>query len=957
MRPRLWAFFAILLAFAPAVRAESQPHWAYQPVRRPPLPSVKRVAWPRNAIDYFTLAKMEAAGLAPSNEAPAHRLLRRVSFDLTGLPPTLAEIERFARDRNADGYERVVDRLLHSPRYGERMATHWLDLARYADSHGYYVDSHRDMWRYRDEVIDAFNRHQPYDQFTIEQLAGDLLPGATLQQKIASGFNRNHMINFEPGAIPEEYQNEYVVDRVVTTATVWLGQTMQCAQCHDHKYDPFTMRDFYALAAFFNNVPEEGLDGRRGNAIPTIAAPTQEQQDALVQLKRQEDSLTTSLAARGMAAVNSQRDWERNLRAGKQKLPKPPADALAYLALDEEEGDRAKNLALPSRDSRYLAKIAGSPLWVGGKFNNGLLLDGETSIDAGDVGRFATGESFTLAAWAFATTDDRMTLLKRASTDKQDRGIELYFADGRLHLALRHKHPDEVLIVATKAKLRTSRWQHVAATYDGSGRPHGVKLYLEGQPQIVDVLRDQLAGGAIDANPPLRIGGTSDSAFRGMLDEIRVYGRTLSDGEIALLADSNPVMQLVAMRADQRSPQQQLQLSAFYLEHHDAAYRALLKQRGEVEHARRKILASSPTTMVMAEREERRPAFVLDRGDYRQPGEPVTAAIPAIFPPLPEGAAPNRLTLARWLVDGKHPLTARVAVNRLWQLHFGQGLVRTPEDFGTRGEFPSHPELLDWLTDELVTSGWNLQHIQRLIVTSATYRQDSTASPTRRSNDPTNVLLSWFPRQRLPAEMLRDQALAASELLSEAMHGPAVYPYQPPGLWEEIGLAGGEFSSQSYAPSRGADLYRRSLYTFWKRTSLAPNMAVFDASDRQVCTVARVVTNTPLQALVLWNDPLYVEAARQLATICLAARVDDEERMNLLFLRVLNRDATAAEAAVLHRLLVRQRDEYVKDTATAKRLLAVGDSPCNNAVPAAELAAWTCVAQAILTLDEAVSRN
>ncbi len=632
-------------------------------------------------------------------------------------------------------------------------------------------------------------------------------------------------------------------------------------------------------------------------------------------------------------------------------------DEVGHLEPVEEEGDQAKNLAVREQDSRYLAKVLGSAIWTSGKFNNGLLLDGETSLEAGDVAAFDTSDRFTLAAWTFPTTNDRMTLLARVADDEVNRGYELYISDGLLHFALRHKSPDETLVVAAQGKLRMNRWQHVALTYDGSGRASGIGLFIDGQQQELTVIADRLGGGSIKSTEPLRIGGAAERSFRGMVDEVRVYGRSLTQGEIALLAGSNPVMQLVAINRMQRTAQQQAQLQSFYLEHHDAAYRKLLQQNNTIELDRRNLLTASPTTMVMAERAQPRETFVLDRGDYRSPGEKVTAGTPAVFPPLPMDAPRNRLTLARWLVDGRHPLTARVAVNRLWQLHFGSGLVRTPEDFGTRGELPTHPELLEWLADELVRSGWNLQHIQRLIVTSATYQQDCIADAARRARDPDNRLISWFPRQRLPAEMLRDQALAASDLLSGELYGPGVYPYQPPGLWEEIGLTGGEFTSQSYTPSRGADLYRRSLYTFWKRTSPAPNMTAFDAPDRQVCTAERGTTNTPLQALVLWNDPAYVEAARQLATVVATKPIRDEDRMNLLFRRVLSRSVSPTESAALHRLLARQRGVYCKDLPTAERLLAVGAFPRDRSLSASELAAWTCVAQAILSLDEALSRN
>ena len=939
-----------LVLSASALRAEPSRHWAYQPVVRPAVPATQDAAWTSNPIDAFILSRLEQLEMRPSPEAPRHAWLRRVTFDLTGLPPTPDALAAFERDRSPDAYQRVVDRLLNSPRYGERMATHWLDLARYADTHGYYVDSHRDMWRYRDEVIDAFNRHQPFDQFTIEQLAGDLLPDATLSQKVASGFNRNHMINFEQGAIPEEYLNEYAVDRVVTTSTVWMGQTMQCAQCHDHKHDPFTSQDFYSLYAFFNNVPDEGLDGRRGNAVPVLKTPTRTQQQELTQLARAEAQLVAALDQRSRAAASDQAAWEAQLRAGDAKLPEPPRDASVHFPLDEEDGETAKNLS--AKDGS--AKIEGSAVWVPGKFQGALLFDGDTTINAGDIAGFQATDSFSLSGWIFPTTKGSMALVARQQRDETERGYAWSLADGKLQLSLRHQSPEDVLEVRTMAALPTSRWRHVAATYDGSGEANGIRLYINGEPQEVEVVRDRLAGGTIANEQALVIG----QSFRGMLDDLRIYARVLNSSEISLLADSNPVLELVAIPAVKRLPAQTAQLRQFFLEHHDGQYQRLLQQRAALVQARRAIERASPTSMVMAERSPAREAFVLDRGSYEQPIERATPGTPRVLPPLPADAPRDRLTLARWLVDGRHPLTARVTVNRLWQLHFGHGLVRTSEDFGTNGAPPTHPELLDWLADEFVRSGWNVQHLQRLIVTSATYRQAAVQNAVLAEQDPDNRWLARFPRERLPAEMLRDQALAASGLLVDTMYGPGVFPYHPPGLWEEIGYAGTEFSAQSYTQSHGADLYRRSVYSFWKRTSPPPNMVVFDAPDRETCTTQRGITNTPLQALVLWNDRVYVEAARTLASqIIHLPDLSEEERIQALCGRILSRRADARELTILSHLLERYRKRYGEDPAAAKRLLSVGESVAPADFPPSELAAWAMLAHTVLNCDESLHRN
>jgi hypothetical protein len=658
-------------------------HWAFAAPARPEPPGVKRGEWPRNPIDSFILERLEREGLEPSPEAPRETLIRRATLDLTGLPPSLEEVDAFLADRSPDAYERVIDRLLASPRHGEHMASGWLDAARYADTNGYQGDPTRTMWPWRDWVIRAINENMPFDRFTVESLAGDLLPGATVSQRIATGFHRNHMLNGEGGRIPEESRVDYVLDRVETTATVWLGLTLGCARCHDHKYDPFSQREYYQLAAYFNSIPESGAVDEWPHAKPVVPVPTQEESERIARLEKSVADLKDA------------------------------------------------------------------------------------------VGKEEAGAS-----------------------------------------------------------------------------------------------RDEL--------------------------------RKKLDAEEKALRDARTFMTKV---------------------------------------------------MVMEDLETPREMHILLRGAYDKPGEKVSPGVPAVLPPLPPGAPPNRLALARWLVDPAHPLTARVTVNRIWQLFFGTGIVKTVEDFGVQGERPSHPELLDWLATELVRSGWDMKAMHRLIATSAVYRQSSRATKLVLERDPENRLLARGPRFRLSSAAIRDQALAASGLLVEQIGGPSVKPYQPPGVWEEM-----TFGQIQYAQDRGESLYRRSLYTFWRRT-VAPTM-MFDAASRQYCTVRHSRTNSPLHALITLNDVTYSEAARKLAERALKeGGADEEARLGFAFRLSTARRPSAAESAVLRGALERLRKHYAGDHEAAAKLVRAGESPRDESIDVAELAAWTGVASLVLNLDETLTKE
>jgi hypothetical protein len=890
-------------------------HWAYVPPQWPEPPLVKQTAWPRNPIDRFLLARLEREGLTPAPPADKTTLLRRATLDLTGLPPTPAEIDSFLADKSPGAYEKRVDQLLASPRYGERMAAQWLDLARYADTHGYHIDSHRDMWPWRDWVIAAFNRNLPYDRFTIEQLAGDLLPDATRDQKIATGFNRNHMINFEGGAIPEEYQNEYVVDRVEVTSTVWLGTTMGCARCHDHKYDPIKQKEFYQFAAFFNTVPEKGLDGRAGNAEPYLPLPDPVQE-------RQLDEIGTALKARedrleSPQVAGMQEDWEKSAA-----LPEAPREGL--LAHYEFDGSLADS---------------------SGFYRRGRLLKGDVIYNEGRVGRAGEFGADTRIEFAHPKEARALAFWMRYSGAKSMRVIEsdaLTVALDDAEKAPELKRAAYLYIGTPSGRFRSREkiiqrdWYHIAVNFE----PPAVSL--NGQTAEM-VPADQLPEAAI--------------TYRGQLDDVRWYGRPLSPEEIRNLAIEQPVRALLWDSGAKRSKDQQQRLRDYFLTFAaPESYRTAYAELKVLEAQKKDLEKTIPTVMVMSEMEKPRDTHVLGRGDYRNKGEKVMPGVPAMFPPLPKGAAANRLTLARWLVDPAHPLTARVAVNRFWQMYFGTGIVKTAEDFGSQGEAPVHAELLDWLATEFIRTGWDVKAMQRLIVTSAAYRQSSKVSRELLEKDPENRLLARGPRSRLPAETLRDNALAAAGLLVEKIGGPSVMPYSPKGLWEDIAY-GDVFSAQTYEQGHGSKLYRRSLYTFWKRTAPPATLATFDAPDREKCTARRPLTNTPLQALALMNDPAFVEAARALAERALLEEKSDKRRIVFAFRQATGRAPAAKEAAALRQLAKAQAAHYRKDPESARALLAVGESKPDESLNKIELAAWTTVASAILSLDETITKE
>lgn len=900
--------------------AKYQTHWSFTAPVRHPVPAVQSTAWPRNPIDHFILAKLEAEKLEPSPQADRTTLIRRLTLDLTGLPPTPREVDTFLADRRPDAYERLVDRLLNSSRYGERMALDWLDASRYADTHGYHIDSGRDMNHWRDWVIEAFNQNLRFDRFTVEQLAGDLLPNPTLSQQVASGFNRNHMINFEGGAIPEEYQTAYVIDRVNTTGTVWLGLTIGCAQCHDHKFDPLSQKEYYQLYAFFNNLPENGLDGRKGNAEPKIPVPSLEQQATLLKQTQEIDDLQRQIRGPMPTVDAQQAQWEQKLN---EELG---AD---WVVLNPD--------ALSSRAGSTLERLEDQSIVARGINPN---------HDVYTI--YASAPKQTIRAVKLEALPDETLEGKGPGRSVNGNVVltEVRFDSGG-PLKIKSVHADYSQTGFPAAHAIDGKPETGWAVYPEVGKPHTLILELEKPLTAVsEVTRLTTTLGF-------------ESAWeRHQLGKFRL-SVTASERPLERFKLPEKLARILVLSPAQRSETETAELREYYRTQVSAECAPLVQRIAALKTAKAELEASIPTTMVMREMSTPRPTFVLDRGQYDKHGEKVEAGTPASLPPLTGGAPATRLDLARWLVDPANPLTARVTVNRLWQTIFGTGLVETADDFGSQGALPSHPELLDWLAVEF-REGWNVKAMIRLFVTSATYRQSSNCSSDQLAHDPSNRMLARGVRHRLQAEFIRDQALAVSGLLDHRIGGKSVSPYQPAGLWEELAsrLDGKNWTAQTYEQSHGRDLYRRTMYTFWKRTSPPPTLVTFDAPDRETCTVKRARTNTPLQALVLLNDPTYVEASRKLAErMLLEGGSTAEERIAFAFRLVTARRPTATETQVLTELFDAQHAAFRDDVRAARKLLEVGESPRNRELDIPELAAWSMVASAILNLDETVTKG
>lgn len=890
-------------------------HWAFQTIEKPQVPELEADDWSRNEIDKFVLANLREEGIVPSSEAEPWRLLRRLSFDLNGLPPTLEELDSFLSDPSEPAYQKNVQRLLDSPRYGERLAAEWLDAARYSDTYGYQVDRDRFVWPWRDWLINALNANLPYDQFVTQQIAGDLLPDATKETILATTFCRLHPQESEGGSVPEEYRVEYVADRTQTVATAFLGLTLECARCHDHKYDPLSQREYFQMFAYFNNIDEAGLYSFFTQSIPT---PT---------LRLTDPAKQENLAKLDAEVATLEKAWET---ARKQHQPSPIASPI-QLPTPQEMLSFDDGVAAPSRS-------------VQGKIGLAAELTGDDPINL-KTGNFRRHEPFSVALW-MKTPDskDRAVVFhrSRAWTDAASRGYELLIEDGRLKWSLIHFWPGNAVSIKAKEPLPVNEWQHVTVTYDGSGKAEGLRIYQGGQLLEVETVRDHLTkeitGGGQDhitIGERFRDRGFTD----GQVDEFAVYNLQLTAAEIATLH---------AQQSGDAQDLDEAELREHTFLRLDGHAQSLAKQLAESRRLRNEAYDAIQEIMVMREMPERRQTYVLARGEYKSPTDPVEPGMPAALPSFEESWPQNRLGLAKWIVDRDNPLTARVAVNRYWQLLMGEGLVRTPEDFGSQGAPPTHPELLDWLAADFMEHGWNVKRLLRQIVTSATYRQSSQASAELLQRDPENRLLARSGRYRMSAEMVRDNALATSGLLVEKIGGPPVKPYDLQDSFKPV------------TPDKGPGLYRRSVYTYWQRTSPAPALMTFDAAKRDVCQLQRERTSSPLQALVLLNGPQYVEAAKMLAAKLLQeqpAGSPEAELLQKLFRTLTSRPATSEELEIVQNLFTQQKHHFATRPEEAVQLLATGEATVPPNLDKTAVAALTTVVSTLMNFDGCVTRR
>jgi hypothetical protein len=1017
-----------------------RPHWAFEKPARAPLPAVAQgdpwVKNPINPIDAFILARLEKEGLHPSPEADKQTLIRRVTLDLTGLLPTPAEVRAFQNDTSPQAYERLVDGLLARPSFGEDRARYWLDYARYADTYGLHYDNSRDIWPWRDYVIRSFNSNKPFDQFAVEQIAGDLLPAKNLDPLIASGYVRLGVSSNEGGTIPEELRVNIARERTEAYGAAFLGLTVGCAVCHDHKYDPTTQKDFYALSAFFNNLQEKPFNNDRPVWTPVARVPLAQNQDAYNRVWAQRTALAQQLRDLRLHEHSLVEKW----LTSRQNPPQPVStDKLALrLRLDEGGGDLLKNSAPnPQPASFPIGKSKpqwGETTWLWPDFR----MESSTHIVLGQTGDYETNQPFSAGGWFmlrsapnYSINDESGTILSKMDSTQHNRGWDISLQHGVLSVELVNQGPKDLTIpkdpkvkepaprpvketfefptpadltakdlapnkpkpkkepkkkeqekkkkeekpatpkppedttplvaikISTDAPLPVDgNWRHIFFTYDGSGKASGLKIYLNGAPIATKVISDSLGQATIRTQAPMQLGMRSpeaNPARETRYQDIRVYSRALAADETHRLPFEDRVAEVTSKPTSKWTPDEWHVVGEFYLQNLDRDARKIETQLAQFDAQLVKLSVGGDLTLVSWEKPSIAYADVLTRGVYTARTERVEANTPHFLPHLPASEPHDRLALARWTVGPDNPLTARVTVNRMWNEIFGAGLVETTEDFGIMGQRPSHPELLDWLAVEFRESGWDIKHMYKLMVMSSTYRQSAKSTPEQLTKDPKNLLLAHGPRFRMDAEMLRDVALESSGLLVNQIGGPSVKPYQPANIWEQIGIGGSD--TLVYEQQKGNALYRRSMYTYWKRMAMLPDMDAFDAPMRDVVCTRRQRTDTPLQALVTMNDVQWVEAARALAErVVKEGGKQPQQRINLMSEILLAHDPPPQMAEVLENSFAQMEKHYAADPKAAHALISEGERKCDASIPAPELAAWTMVASEMLNLDETITK-
>jgi len=939
-------------------------HWSFIAPKPQTVPDVTERKWVRNAIDNFVLTNLEKEGLVHSPEGDRRSLIRRVTYDLTGLPPSPEQVEAFVADTSADAYEKVVDRLLASPRYGEHRAHYWLDVARYGDTHGLHTDHYRSIWPYRDYVIKAYNQNKHFDQFIRDQLAGDMLPDKTLDTIVASAYVRAGISTAEGGTLSEELRVNLKRERTEAYSAAFLGLTAGCANCHDHKFDPITQKDFYQLTAFFNNLTEYPSNDERKEWPPFLMVPKPDVRAAYEETLAKRTAIEREIHDRRAKVRELIAAW----LAQPSLAPRPVStDALMVrLRFDEGKGDEFADSSSGVK-KKFATATAVPVVWGEGTwFWPYMRMEISTHLALPDVGDEDGSKAFSVASWVqphlrpLEPKDNSKpdgVILSRADATQDSRGWQIATTKGKVRFVLAHKLPDDAMQVETTEKvLAVGRWNHVAVAYDGSGKAAGVKLYVDGRPQEVTVIKDALKGPT-STTAPLEFGrvhpDTSPLRQTGFQD-FRFYQRAVSGEEAARLPYVDYVSEVARRPISEWSEDELHTVSEYYFAEKDEPTQALEAQIPHLNRELARLSADGDIVIICEEAPTLAYADVLTRGAFGARKERVRPGVPHFLPALKAGTTLDRLALAEWTVSPSNPLTARVTVNRMWSEIFGTGLVETTEDFGVMGTRPSHPELLDWLALDFRDHDWDVKRFYKQLVMSATYRQSARATPEQIEKDPKNRLLAHGPRFRMDGEMLRDTALASSGLLVEKIGGPSVKPYQPAGVWE----AGSHQNSdtKSYEQDHGDALYRRSLYTFWKRMATMPNMDALDEPVRDGSCTRRQRTDTPLQALVMMNDPQWLEASRQLAERVIRESPNDDARMDRLGEILLARRWEPKEKAALEKALMKFESIYAHDQSSAETLVAVGESQRNLDLHVDELASWMMVASAALNLDAVMNK-
>jgi hypothetical protein len=929
--------------------AKFEAHWAYIAPKKETLPTIESRDWARNPIDYFVAKKLEEAGLTPNEDQDKSRLLRRLNFDLTGLPPTAEDAKKWIEDpRDFEiVYQEKVDQLLKTDAYAEHFARHWLDVARYADTHGIHIDNYRSIWPYRDWVINAFKSNMPFDQFTREQIAGDMMPNATMEQKIASGFHRCLPTTGEGGAIAEEYDAIYAQDRVDTTSSAWLGLTAGCAACHDHKFDAISTKENYQLTAFFRNTTMKALDRNSATHPPNMLIATDEDRARFASIDK---DINDAEQASKKYKSEHEAQFQAWIKSGKKTDNSKFAKDALVMGLPLTS--KSKGL-VDTAGKKYYSK---KPLeWVSSPDGEAVIFNAENNINLGNVGDFENNDKFSLGAWVKNPGKDSAAIISKMDIKDANRGYDISIENGKIAVQFIHAIPKNYLKVTSTEALPANEWNHIFVTYNGSKKPYGVKIYINGEKQNI-TRNNYTLTKTIKTKAPFLLGSRHEGQYftNGQLHSFQLFNKVLTQEEIIGISINGLISNL--KKSVKQPPKVVGQVRNYYFTYQDKAAKLLDDKLAALKKEKSAIEKRGTFTLVMQEKADTKPtAHILIRGQYAMKDEEVLSpGVPASLPQMTDDMPKNRLGLGMWLTSPENPLPARVTVNRYWYYLFGNGIVESTNDFGVMGSRPSHPKLLDWLATDFVENDWDFHHLLKTIVSSSTYRQAAIFTEEKLGKDPLNKLISRGPRYRLDAEQIRDLALSSSGLLNNTLGGPSVKPYQPTNIWESVAMKSS--NTKSYKQDTGDKLYRRSLYTFWKRTAPHPSMEILNAPSREVSCVGRELTNTPLQAFVVMNDPQFVESSRQLAAQALLKSQDKPAILQFIAARLLSRELSTTEIEIVNETFDFSYSKFRVAPDKAAALISVGESIAPEKLDPAQLAAWTLIANQILNMDETLNK-